>query len=42
MPQGSSFSTSGASGSISHTPWWYAWVKSWRVRMWIETGIWER
>jgi hypothetical protein len=24
------------------TPWWYRYVHSWRLRMWIETGIWER
>ncbi len=24
----------------SSVPWWYRFVYSWRVRMWIETGIW--
>ena len=24
------------------TPWWYRYVRSWRLRMWIETGIWDR
>jgi hypothetical protein len=41
MSQGPTFSTTGAE-SMGHTPWWYAWVKSWRWRMWFETGIWER
>ena len=22
------------------TPWWYRYVKSWRWRMWLETGVW--
>lgn len=21
-------------------PWWYRHVRSWRTRMWIETGVW--
>ena len=24
----------------SQTPWWYRYVRSWRLRMWIETGAW--
>ena len=23
-------------------PWWYRYIHSWRARMWLETGIWER
>lgn len=22
------------------TPWWYRYVRSWRWRMWLETGVW--
>jgi hypothetical protein len=24
----------------SRTPWWYRFVRSWRLRMWVETGAW--
>ena len=24
----------------ARTPWWYRYVKSWRWRMWLETGVW--
>jgi len=34
-------SVSPPSGHIG-TPWWYRYVRSWRMRMWIETGIWDR
>jgi hypothetical protein len=21
-------------------PWWYRWIRDWRIRMWIETTVW--
>jgi hypothetical protein len=21
-------------------PWWYRWIRDWRVRMWLETTVW--
>ena len=28
----------GANGPF-YTPWWYRYVRSWRVRMWLGTGV---
>lgn len=28
-----------ASGHAA-APWWYRYVRSWRMRMWVETGLW--
>lgn len=24
-----------------HAPWWWSYIRPWRVRMWLETGRWS-
>ena len=31
-----------ATGASSGSPWWYGVIRSWRVRMWLGTGLWPQ